>query len=89
MGKSSMEPKITEEIEEYIAHFITPNLGKPFHMNVGLSQATANIVSQLLYGGRTDYDDKKFITLIEGEWIAVLIKQEYYIYYCLCKIKKP
>ena len=66
MGKSFMEPKITEEVEQYINHFLKPNIGKPFNMSVNLSQATCNVVSQLLYSHRFDYDDYHFNEMIRS-----------------------
>ena len=66
MGKTVLEPKILNEAEHYIEHFITPSLGQPFSLSHNLNQATANIISQLLFSKRFEYDDEKFNNLISG-----------------------
>ena len=66
MGKSILEPKILTEAEHYIENFIIPNLGRPFSLSHNLHQATANIISQLLFSRRFEYDDEKFNTLISA-----------------------
>ena len=64
MGRAVMEPKILQEIHQYLSHFIEPNEGKPIDISHSLSQGTCNVMSQLLYGRRFDYDDEKFNTMI-------------------------
>ena len=64
MGRAALEPKIAEEIEEYIKHFIKPNHDRPIDMTVSLPQATANIISQLIFDQRFEYTDIKFNQLI-------------------------
>ena len=66
MGKTVLEPKILNEAEHYIEHFITPSLGQPFSLSHNLNQATANIISQLLFSKRFEYDDEKFNSVISG-----------------------
>ncbi|XP_067950308.1 cytochrome P450 2B9-like [Watersipora subatra] len=57
MGKSIMEPKILDELECYINHFIKPNLGEPLSLLSGLKLATNNLISQMVFGHRATYDD--------------------------------
>ena len=64
MGKAALEPQILEEINEYAQHFIEPNLNRPINMHKSLPQASANIISQLLFGRRFDYDDAIFNELL-------------------------
>ena len=66
MGKASMEPKVLEELDQYCGTFIEPNLNQPINMRHGLSQATCNIVSQMMYGKRFDYNDDKFNKMMEA-----------------------
>ena len=66
MGKSVLEPKILTEAEYYIENFIIPNMGRPFSVSHNLNQATANVISQLLYSKRFDYDDERINSLIAG-----------------------
>ena len=60
MGKTSLEPRIQEEVVHYINHYLKPNLGKPFNMIHNISQATCNIISHLLFYKRFDYTDDTF-----------------------------
>ncbi|XP_067946650.1 cytochrome P450 2D26-like [Watersipora subatra] len=76
MGKAVLEPKILEEVELYIEHFILPNLGKPFDITHNLNQATSNVISQMLYARRFEYDDEEFNRLVAAanEGVAVAFK---------------
>ena len=65
MGKQVMEPRILNEVERYCKHFIEPHLGEPISLST-LNMATCNIISVLVFGGRSDYDDPKFKTLMEA-----------------------
>ena len=66
MGKASMEPQVLEEIEQYLGAFVEPNLNQPINMRQGLSQATCNIVSQLMYSKRFDYNDEGFKAMMSA-----------------------
>ena len=67
MGKASMEPKILLEISQYIKTFIEPNEGQATKCDfVRLAMATCNLVSQLLFGMRREYDDREFISLMSA-----------------------
>lgn len=61
MGKSFLEPRITEEINRYIDTFIIPYLGKPIDLSESMMMATANIISQMVIGRRSEYDDPEFL----------------------------
>ena len=71
-----MEPQILEEVEFYIDRYLKPNIGKPFDTAHNISQATCNVLSQLLYGKRFDYEDKVFRTMISAieEIVALNVK---------------
>ena len=58
MGKSALEPRVLEEVELYIDHYLKPQLGKPMDMRNNLSKATCNIISQMTLAKRFDYEDK-------------------------------
>lgn len=66
MGKASLEPKILDEVEHFINWFIKPNLGKAISLKNNINQATANIISQLLYSRRFEYNDELFNGLISA-----------------------
>ena len=63
MGKSLMEPRVASEIDKYCDFFIKPNLGKPMSLQ-SLALATNNVISEMIFGGRSDYGDEKFHNLI-------------------------
>ena len=58
MGKASMEPRIIDEVEQYIEHFIQPRLNTPLSLDNSLHEATSNIISQMLFSRRFDYGDR-------------------------------
>lgn len=66
MGRAVLEPKIIREIEQFLSHFVQSNHGKPMEMSHSLAQATCNVMSQLLYGRRFEYDDETFNQMIES-----------------------
>lgn len=57
-----MEPKVLEEVEQYCDYFINPYLGEPIAMT-SLGMATNNVISTMIFGGRSDYADKRFQNL--------------------------
>jgi len=65
MGRAAFEPEIVEEIEKYIEHYIEPSAGKPLDMYSNLPKATANVVSQLLFAKRFDYEDEAFTAITD------------------------
>lgn len=65
MGREALEPQIAEEIEHYIDNFIRPNHDSPIDTIISLPQATSNVICQLLFNKRFDYDDEKFQSLVD------------------------
>ena len=64
MGKASMEPRILTEISEFINKFIAPHEGEAVDLGIGLSLATCNIISQLMFSIRRGYEDKGYTDMI-------------------------
>ncbi|XP_075614501.1 cytochrome P450 2H1 [Balearica regulorum gibbericeps] len=64
MGKKSIEERIQEE-----AHFLVERIRntheQPFNPGNFLVHAVSNIICSIVFGDRFDYEDKKFLTLIE------------------------
>ncbi|XP_068255887.1 cytochrome P450 2H1-like isoform X3 [Nyctibius grandis] len=64
MGKKSIEERIQEE-----AHFLVERIRntheRPFNPGNFLIHAVSNIICSIVFGDRFDYEDKKFLTLIE------------------------
>ncbi|XP_013814237.2 cytochrome P450 2H1-like [Apteryx mantelli] len=64
MGRKSIEERIQEE-----AHFLVERLKstreRPFNPGNFLVHAVSNIICSIVFGDRFDYEDKKFLTLIE------------------------
>ncbi|XP_009887035.1 PREDICTED: cytochrome P450 2H2-like isoform X2 [Charadrius vociferus] len=64
MGKKSIEERIQEE-----AHFLVERIrntdARPFDPGNFLVHAVSNIICSVVFGDRFDYEDKKFVTLIE------------------------
>ncbi|XP_074010725.1 cytochrome P450 2H1-like isoform X3 [Numenius arquata] len=64
MGKKSIEERIQEE-----AHFLVERIRsmheQPFNPGNFLVHAVSNIICSIVFGDRFDYQDKKFLTLIE------------------------
>ncbi|XP_025069809.1 cytochrome P450 2H1-like isoform X2 [Alligator sinensis] len=64
MGKKSIEERIQEE-----AHFLVERIRstheKPFDPSSFLIHAVSNVICSVVFGDRFDYEDKKFLTLID------------------------
>ncbi|NXH14223.1 CP2H1 protein, partial [Bucco capensis] len=64
MGKKSIEQRIQEE-----AHFLVERIRntheRPFNPGNFLVHAVSNIICSIIFGDRFDYEDKKFLTLID------------------------
>ncbi|XP_027733906.1 cytochrome P450 2H1-like [Empidonax traillii] len=64
MGKKGIEERIQEE-----AHFLVERLKntheRPFSPDNFLVHAVSNIICSIIFGDRFDYEDKKFLTLID------------------------
>lgn len=76
MGKAYIEPRILDEVHRYISRFLEPNFEQPIDVSHSISLATCNIVSQMLYCRRFDYDDEKYnkVTTAIDKMIAVTSK---------------
>nr|XP_008173683.1 cytochrome P450 2H2-like [Chrysemys picta bellii] len=63
MGKKSTEERILEE-----AHFLLDRLPqycwRPFDPTLFLNHSVSNVICSIVFGDRFDYEDKKFVTLI-------------------------
>ncbi|TDH09178.1 hypothetical protein EPR50_G00083860 [Perca flavescens] len=62
MGKNSMEERIHGEID-YTIDTLEKSIGKPFNPHVMFHNAASNIICQVLFGTRYEYDDE-FIKVI-------------------------
>ncbi|KAM9232204.1 cytochrome P450 2H1-like [Leptosomus discolor] len=64
MGKKGIEERIQEE-----AHFLVERIRntheQPFNPGTFLVHAVSNIICSIVFGDRFDYEDKKFLNLIE------------------------
>jgi cytochrome P450 len=58
-GKSSMEPRILDEIR-YFLDRVTNQNGQPFNIHQDLSSSICNNICSIIYGKRFDYDDPDF-----------------------------
>ena len=65
MGKTALEPKVYQEVEQCMDHFLQPNLGRAISMKQALSKATCNVVSQMILSKRFDYDDKNLDLILQ------------------------
>ncbi|XP_029014808.1 cytochrome P450 2K1-like [Betta splendens] len=64
MGKRTVEDKILEECEHLIQMFET-HKGNAFDTARALNYASSNIISSIVYGSRFEYDDPRFISMVE------------------------
>ena len=66
MGRAVLEPQILEEIRTYIETFIVTNSNMPIDMTSTLPLATSNIVSQLIFGCRFEYNDAMAMKVVDA-----------------------
>ncbi|ERE82573.1 cytochrome P450 2D4-like protein [Cricetulus griseus] len=64
LGKKSLEQWVTEEARCLCAAFTDYN-GLPFSPNTLLNKAVCNVIASLLYACRFEYDDPRFIRLLD------------------------
>ncbi|NP_001001757.2 cytochrome P450 2H2 [Gallus gallus] len=64
MGKKGIEERIQEEAR-FLVERIRNTHEKPFNPTVFLTHAVSNIICSTVFGDRFDYEDKKFLDLIE------------------------
>nr|XP_046250389.1 cytochrome P450 2F2-like [Scatophagus argus] len=77
LGKQFMEQRILNETQ-YIMKLLEQSVGKPMNPHLTFHKATSNIICQVLFGGRYDYEDEfvKFFVgifheipkIINGRW---------------------
>ncbi|XP_066476013.1 cytochrome P450 2C19-like isoform X1 [Tiliqua scincoides] len=63
MGKKSIEERIQEEAR-YLLEKFQDTKGRPFEPTFLLSPAFSNIICSIVFGTRYEYDNKKFMTLM-------------------------
>ncbi|XP_048801316.1 cytochrome P450 2H1-like isoform X4 [Lagopus muta] len=64
MGKKGIEERIQEEAR-FLVERIRNTHEKPFNPGKFLTHAVSNIICSIVFGDRFDYEDKKFLNLIE------------------------
>ena len=70
MGKKSLEPRINLEAR-YLCEELERSRGSPQYIQLTLNKATANVISQLVYGRRYDYHDEEYDRLIAATFAAL------------------
>uniref|UniRef100_A0A8C6TMX0 Cytochrome P450 n=1 Tax=Neogobius melanostomus TaxID=47308 RepID=A0A8C6TMX0_9GOBI len=65
MGKRACEDKITEEAQ-YLCDVFKNFKGKPLDTTQPMNQAVSNIICSMVYGSRFEYDDPKFVALVNN-----------------------
>ncbi|XP_006116271.1 cytochrome P450 2H2-like [Pelodiscus sinensis] len=63
MGKKSIEERILEETR-FLMERLRNTHGRPFDPTLFLTHAVSNIICSIIFGDRFDYEDQKFVTLI-------------------------
>ncbi|CAO2601482.1 Cytochrome P450 2D4 [Lemmus lemmus] len=63
LGKKSLEQWVTEEAG-HLCDAFTKEAGHPFSPNTLLDKAVCNVIASLLYACRFEYDDPRFIKLL-------------------------
>ncbi|CAM5128021.1 unnamed protein product, partial [Eretmochelys imbricata] len=63
MGKKSIEERIQEETR-FLVERLRNTHGRPFDPTLFLTHAVSNVICSIISGDRFDYEDKKFVTLI-------------------------
>ncbi|XP_048477175.1 cytochrome P450 2H2-like [Rhincodon typus] len=64
MGKKSIEDKIIEE-SDLLVKMIDSHKGQPFNPTLQMNCVVANIMCSIIFGGRFDYEDEKFVSLVK------------------------
>ncbi|XP_075692266.1 cytochrome P450 2C23-like [Rhinoderma darwinii] len=72
MGKKSLEEPLQEEAQHLVNHFKNLN-GQPFDPSTTLICATSNATTNILMGTRYDYNDKKWMRILQDSRDAFVI----------------
>uniref|UniRef100_A0A8C4L165 Cytochrome P450 n=1 Tax=Equus asinus TaxID=9793 RepID=A0A8C4L165_EQUAS len=64
MGKKSLEQWVTEEAS-YLCAAFADQAGEPFSPNALLNKAVSNVIASLTFGRRFDYNDPRFLKLVD------------------------
>ncbi|XP_072287799.1 cytochrome P450 2C23-like [Pyxicephalus adspersus] len=64
MGRKSLEDPILEEAHHLVEHFKSLK-GKPFEPSTTLICASSNIIAKILLGTRYDYNDKRWMEILQ------------------------
>uniref|UniRef100_A0A4W3JDZ5 Uncharacterized protein n=1 Tax=Callorhinchus milii TaxID=7868 RepID=A0A4W3JDZ5_CALMI len=64
LGKKSLEARIVEEAS-FLNDEFEAEIGHPFDPHFRINNAASNIICSLIFGDRFDYQDKKFLHLLE------------------------
>ena len=65
MGKKSLEPQINLEAR-YLCEELESSKGLPQHIQLTLNKASANIICQLVYFRRYDYNDQEYHQVVDA-----------------------
>lgn len=63
-GRPILEPRIKDEAA-YLVEAIAKTNGEVFDPAIFLTNATANIISAMVFGRRFDYEDRDFVALLK------------------------
>ncbi|CAM1321225.1 CYP2D6 (predicted) [Pycnogonum litorale] len=77
MGKLQMEDRIKDELQNLIENMKTCD-GKPTDFKSRIETSSANIICQLAFGNRFEYNDARFVYILENltENIKLLLRSE-------------
>nr|XP_008509314.1 PREDICTED: cytochrome P450 2D14-like isoform X1 [Equus przewalskii] len=64
MGKKSLEQWVTQEAS-YLCAAFADQAGRPFSPNALLNKAVSNVIASLTFGRRFDYNDPRFLKLVD------------------------
>ncbi|XP_042201971.1 cytochrome P450 2D15-like [Callorhinchus milii] len=64
LGKKSLELRIVEEAS-FLNNELEAEIGHPFDPHLRINNAASNVICSLMFGDRFDYQDKKFLQLLE------------------------
>uniref|UniRef100_A0A672TLS0 unspecific monooxygenase n=1 Tax=Strigops habroptila TaxID=2489341 RepID=A0A672TLS0_STRHB len=80
MGKRSIDERIQEEAY-FLVERIRNTHEKPFNPGRFLTHAVSNIICSIVFGDRFDYEDKKFLTLINLMCFSIILFLQLYNFF--------